>query len=1326
MRNFIKSLQNRLVNVNKNNKSILHLRIQKNNEIDLENFLFAGFIKNPHDILTQLFDARKIIPLIQDIDARDEAANFLSNRLKKIEFTSKTVFEEKGSLELFVGWPYCQGVLQDGVLVRCPLLFLPVKLYKENSIWKITQNKEIPISLNRSFLIAYAHYNSISLTQEFIETDFSSYSADLGEFKNQFYEFLKASPLDVNFNRDLFTDTLVKFHDIKKEALEQEVKYGQLKLLHTAVLGVFPQYSSYLFPDYDRFLEKFQFEYTEDFLQTKFLPQLTDSAFQENKNYLPFSIDGTQELAFDKIKKGSSLVIQGPPGSGKSQLICNLISDFVARGKKVLVISQKKVALEVVRNRISESGMSDFCSLVHDVKADRTSVFQQISDQISKITEFEISNNKLDSIVLEREFLQLSKQIEINKQTLSEYKNVLFDDSRFGISPKELYLNLKYEKEIYTSEFAGKFTFDEVNDFLNEISSRFSWLIKYEADKNFLLKNRLNFHLLELSDKRKYIETFEDLVFSKKELLNSLHDFSIVEIELKTIETHVHIHEKIKTFLLALKNPLLLYLFSFFNFRSSKEIKSLRQLNKKIEALFKSSKNRFEEFLNEKERLKLFEDLQEWQEVKSSFFKRQLWFLSRNQSILKKVLKENQLEWSVENIDIIFNQIVKRNSFDVLILELRGLGFNFPTTSCQQFHELWKENWALVDEVFHFFESETIYSTFIKKNISQIEFLERELIKQQNDFLKFKQKCAYAQLILSEEQVLFAVNVCINHDLDTFKEVVENSFEELVEWDKYWFAIPNFVKNFVRELFENYSFSTYEDFKQKFFQVLYGNWINILESDNPILTLVSSSRLDVVISDFQQAISRKKELAKDIALLRMKERTYANLEFNRLNNRVTYRELEHQVTKKKRLWPLNKLMEQHSSEIFDLVPCWLCSPESASAIFPVEDLFDLVIFDEASQCYLERGFPGLLRGKQIVICGDSKQLQPTDLYAIRWDEEDEYENLDLELDSLLAFGEKYFESIMLQGHYRSKSADLIAFSNQYFYKSKLLCIPDQKFIQHATSVLEYKKVPGYWDKNINSVEAKEVLALILQQDFNAKKIGVISFNYKQQELIHELLSDYFLKNDMMFPNSIFVKNIENVQGDEADIIIFSIGYAPTLSGKFNMNFGLLNQEGGENRLNVAISRAREKIIVVTSIFPNQLDVETSIHEGPKYLKKYLEFVYEYSKIKRFQILSGKQDSLDRMEYLKNNISDILNQENIRTKNDLHFCDVAIVNQSQALEKVILTDDQLVFEDNSIKSVFAYLPEQLKVKGWDSKRFYSRNFWKDKNAFHKAVLDFVKR
>jgi superfamily I DNA and/or RNA helicase len=498
-------------------------------------------------------------------------------------------------------------------------------------------------------------------------------------------------------------------------------------------------------------------------------------------------------------------------------------------------------------------------------------------------------------------------------------------------------------------------------------------------------------------------------------------------------------------------------------------------------------------------------------------------------------------------------------------------------------------------------------------------------------------------------------------------------------------------------------------------------WIEHVEDKYPILRSVSSLKMNQLENDLQDSVQKKQTLSQEILLLKLRELTYQNLEKNRLQNTITYRDLKHQVGKKRKLWSVRKLITEYSEETFKLVPCWLASPETVSAIFPLERNFDLVIFDEASQCFAEQGIPALYRGKQVVIAGDSKQLQPNDLYRVRF-ENDADDNPELEVDSLLDLACQYLPQTQLRGHYRSKSLDLINFSNQHFYKNTLSLLPVFQEINLQKPAIQYLKVEGVWENSINQIEAERVIDLVrnIHQTSPEKSIGIVTFNFKQQGLIQDLLSpltpdggnlDTKLtsKSDEQVPLSgvrgLFVKNIENVQGDERDIIIFSIGYAPDAKGKMVMQFGSLNGQGGENRLNVAVTRAREKIYIISSILPNQLRVEDAQNEGPRLLKSYLEYALKVSE-GNYKPQAHRSEKYRADWLLKEQIL----RDNEQYIKELPFADITVKNLKN-YESLILTDDDLYYEHLSPKETFAYIPAGLRAKGWKFERIFSRNFWK---------------
>jgi superfamily I DNA and/or RNA helicase len=222
--------------------------------------------------------------------------------------------------------------------------------------------------------------------------------------------------------------------------------------------------------------------------------------------------------------------------------------------------------------------------------------------------------------------------------------------------------------------------------------------------------------------------------------------------------------------------------------------------------------------------------------------------------------------------------------------------------------------------------------------------------------------------------------------------------------------------------------------------------------------------------------------------------------------------------------------------------------------------------------------------------------------------------------SLLNLAKRRFSERILQWHYRSKYEELINYSNHAFYNGHVQIAPNVVPFKNP-SAINWKKVNGRWINQSNEVEAVEVVKIHRDILINqpGKTVGIITFNSKQQTKIQDQI-DKQVSEDKEFSSvynqmltrdldeRVFIKNIENVQGDERDIILFSIAYAKNEEGKVYNRFGMLNQKGGENRLNVAVTRAKEAITVVTSIEPEELNVANTSQMGPKLLKAYLKYV----------------------------------------------------------------------------------------------------------------------
>jgi hypothetical protein len=324
--------------------------------------------------------------------------------------------------------------------------------------------------------------------------------------------------------------------------------------------------------------------------------------------------------------------------------------------------------------------------------------------------------------------------------------------------------------------------------------------------------------------------------------------------------------------------------------------------------------------------------------------------------------------------------------------------------------------------------------------------------------------------------------------------------------------------------------------------------------------------------------------------------------------------------KKTKHLALRQLFDAMPALLMRLKPCMLMSPLSVSQFLPAGKLtFDLVVFDEASQILPEDAVGAIYRGKQVVITGDNHQLPPTMFFQQNADDggEDEPEPLfESVLDACLGAG---FPRKTLRWHYRSQHEHLIAFSNESFYDGRLVTFPSASD-QSETLGVQFQLVKdGVYDrgnKRDNLREAQAVAQRVLEhfRQCPEKTLGVIAFSYAQMNAIedeldrqlreHPDLEKYF-KDDRL--EGFFVKNLETVQGDERDVILLSVGYGRDAQGKIELNFGPLNREGGERRLNVAVTRARQRLVIVSSIRASDIKLGNSQAKGLAHLQRFLDF-----------------------------------------------------------------------------------------------------------------------
>ena len=367
--------------------------------------------------------------------------------------------------------------------------------------------------------------------------------------------------------------------------------------------------------------------------------------------------------------------------------------------------------------------------------------------------------------------------------------------------------------------------------------------------------------------------------------------------------------------------------------------------------------------------------------------------------------------------------------------------------------------------------------------------------------------------------------------------------------------------------------------------------------------------------------------------------------------------LRDQAARARRHFPLRVLFSRTPHLLLKLKPCLLMSPLSVSHyIDQTKYHFDLIIFDEASQICSEDAVGAIARGKQLIVAGDNKQLPPTKFFQGGLDDEEDYEESEESfgvyqsvLDDCARIGLTP-NPLMLKWHYRSKHEGLIAYSNLKFYENKLVTFPCAKE-KHDDLGIKFIYVPdGIFDrggKRSNLKEAEKVADLVFEHFIkygDKKTLGVATLNIPQKDMVLDIIEqkrkarpelDKYFQDDRL--SGFFVKNLEAVQGDERDVIILSLGYGRDPQGRFTMNFGPINKDGGEKRLNVIVTRAKEKLILVSSIKASDFDLNNLNTEGVRHLYHYLDYAERGKEALELQSVSDGDVDSPFEEEVKNEI-----------------------------------------------------------------------------------------
>lgn len=1467
--------------VNKNKKIIL-----EKNEIEKINKNYLALVKNSQKIkalyskeeiekILKNKDDKLILKIQKDLqeEKKENIKNELDNLFKNLDILKneiETVEKETGLYQLYIGYPFIEGKLEDGTDVRAPLFLYPCKLEKKDGKFIYKNLNENSIYINRSFLLAYSNAtrkdfknlrDEYDTVQEIFSTEKKIETQE--DYLKKCVEFLSKNEIHVN---SYFEEEIESYKDYKKETYNKFSK-GELYLKNYFIIGQYTIGDNGIYKDYETLCEKedLHHEVVDNLLKydknavydEKELNTINEKNIKidEKNSFFITELDYSQEKAIKMAEELKSLVIYGPPGTGKSQVIANIISDNLAKDKRILVVSEKRTALDVVYKRLEKCGLNERIGFVHDIKSDKKEILEKVVTILDSIEQQNNNENIYNGIE------NISEKIENRIKKLDNLKNILFEKQHCGISLYELYSNSKLKDE-KLKEILNNF---EKYDFFNNNE------LKEIIQKLENLKNGLVYDTLPIISKRKSFAEKSDLenieIISKMQnvekyyeenienkLIENLKDIKDL-IYTKLVQENKNEKEKFEENIKNKKDELLFLLKK----ETEKEKRNLEkeiftkkeETLKKINVELNDTQYTIENLEKDLEKINVFDseiyknldelDYKRKEYISLSFFsflkksklKKELMRLNYGNTIeekLKQIEEVKTLKESNEGVlnSLIFNLKCKNlndlkrviNNKKIRIENLKAeietsedlkCSLEFSEEVNNSILELKKlEDYLIIlsnlftvpKEKIKEIENETIYNILnnlkslekefeecIKNNIKYLNEIKSDFeeikIDDVNNLIYFKNILKKYNFIKEAEKLevfiekIEKVFVDIQDIAEEFKisdedifirffksqtssfsetiKILDSNFQQIKDYDM------NKSELNKKELIIFELFKTSENqvtFLKALKNTYYLKWIEYAEKQNNEI-LNDIQYFESIKNKSFDLIQEKKRLIPEYITEKWNRKIKKNFVYNRGHKEITYSDLRHESKKKRKVLSLrNYISRFKNSGLFDILPCWLLTPEVVSDILPLAaNIFDIIIFDEASQIFVEKSIPAIYRAKSIVIAGDDKQLQPNSVAKKKLDkfddiegdfedfEDEEFEENDtvaLDEVSLLDVAQKMYKGSLLSYHYRSNYEELINFSNYAFYKGRLIVAPNKEDKNYIP--IERIKVNGVWDKRKNLREAEETYVLvknILKERKENESIGIVTFNEAQRELIRTYLEDQCekdpefsvlylkekIRHDDTEDKSIFVKNIENVQGDERDIIIFSIGYAKDIeTGRVASRFGTLSQSGGENRLNVAISRAKKKIYVITSIEPEELMVETSKNQGPKLFKKYLEYVRAVSEGRRqdtkdilnslFRMYDVKEENkihfdsdFEKEVYtsLKNNNYEVHTQVGVSG----YKIDLGIYSKEKSEYILGIECDGATYHSSpSARERDVYRQKFLESKGWTIHRIWSKDWWRD--------------
>lgn len=1057
--------------------------------------------------------------------------------------------------------------------------------------------------------------------------------------------------------------------------------------------------------------------------------------------YHVMDADSSQIAVIEDVKNGRDMVVEGPPGTGKSQTIVNLIAELIVRGNTVLFVSEKMAALEVVKGRLDSIGLGEFCLELHSRKSNKKDVLEKLENTLRDTRHINIS---LKDDLNKREELksELNEYVELLHRPYGRTKMTPFE--LYGLKEKSLHFFEKSGRKMPRFNIIGPKKWNltqwrDANSKLKEIAelyklvkpiSKNPWKITQPDPILPAEEEEIDFLLNEI------LETLDELKFRASHL-SKLSGVNVPPT-LEEMEHLIAAVEIISSFPSLERELILNPKWDYDKIQVYKLIKSLEEFkaHKKFLKQFK------ENVLDENLELLLL-DFKKHSEKILKFLSSDFKKVKKKVASIYLTIPPEDNKYLIHDLEELLRCQKLRNNIrnkDKLAQSLFGSHWKGDKSEVKNLKAIseWILNFRkalsegrITEKVLIILDSSP--QKEIKRTTLQLhQYFEEFLntIGKLDNYLHFNKNSIFHKYLFK----------CSINDIKSEIFVLKDGMSELQNWSRYISSRNENLKTLAHNLVE---LIEKDEIKENdVIPCLEGNFADTLLRE---LFLTHPSLAHFVGDLHENKIKEFAEL--DQRIIRMNRlRISAKLHEIRpslTSNATPHSELgilKSEFSRKRGHMPIRKLLSTSGSLIQNIKPCFMMSPLSVAQYLEpgsVKDLrFDYVIFDEASQVKPEDALGAVLRAKNAVIMGDTRQLPPTTFFDVLLgvDSEDYDLSAIADMESILHLCKRSFPSKMLRWHYRSRHESLIAVSNQEFYDNHLLIYPSPaqnsddlglKFIHLPDTVYDRGR------SSTNLLEAKEVIKTAFEhyKKFgNSKSLGIGTFNVRQQQaILEELELQLKLNPEMeehfssMHQEHFFVKNLETIQGDERDVILVSVGYGFDSEGRLSLNFGPLNQDGGERRLNVLITRAREKCVVFSNFRGRNMELRSDAPFGLRALKEFLE----YAETKR---LKSIYQSLEDFESpFEESVYDFLVSNGYQVNKQVGCAgfriDLAVLDSEYPGRYLMgIECDGIMYQSSPVARDRDRLRQQiLEGLGWRFHRVWSTDWYRNRAEVQKNLL-----